>query len=85
MIKPNTLCMIRGILPTSRGYDTNGQIVLATKPETIVGKAAWWIEPHLHSRDGLFLGVLQENLFPLLDPHDDDLDTHSTRELEHEH
>jgi hypothetical protein len=83
MIKPNTLCMIRGILPTSRGYDANGMIVVATKPETIVGKPAWWIEPHLHSRDGLFLGVLQENLFPLLDPHE--LLTHSTRELAHEH
>ena len=75
MIKPNTLCMIRGILPTSRGYDVNGMIVLATKPETIVGKAAWWIEPHIHSRDGLFLGVLQENLFPLDNPHDSELDT----------
>jgi len=85
MIKPNTLCMIRGILPTSRGYDANGMIVVATKPETIVGKPAWYIQPHLHSRDGLFLGVLQENLFPLLDPHDSELDTHSTRELAHEH
>ena len=75
MIKPNTLCMIRGILPQSRGYDVNGMIVLATKPETIVGKAAWWIEPHIHSRDGLFLGVLQENLFPLDNPHDSELDT----------
>jgi hypothetical protein len=75
MIKPNTLCMIRGILPTSRGYDSNGMIVVAVKPETIVGKQAWYIQPHIHSRDGLFLGVLQENLFPLDNPTDDEVDT----------
>ena len=78
MIKPNTLCMIRGILPTSRGYDSNGMIVLAIAPETIVGKQAWYISPQINSKDGVFLGVLAENLFPLLDPHDHELDTHST-------
>jgi len=67
MIKPNTLCMIRGILPTSRGYDTNGAIVLAVQPAEFNELKVWFIEPHLHSRDGVFRGALQENLFPLQD------------------
>jgi hypothetical protein len=53
-------------------------IVTATGPETIAGKPAWYIEPPIHSKDGLFLGVLQENLFPLDNPSDDLVDTIST-------
>lgn len=70
--------MIRGILPTSRGYDTNGAIVLAVQPAELDVYSVWFIEPHLHSRDGIFRGALAENLFPLDNPTDDALDTHST-------
>jgi hypothetical protein len=78
MIKPNTLCMIRGIKPTSRGYDTNGQIVLATEPADFQEYKVWYITPHLHSKHGIFRGALEENLFPLDNPANDALDTHST-------
>jgi len=72
--------MIRGILPTSRGYNCNGMIVTATAmiPETVAGKQAWYIEPVIHFKDELFLGALAETLFPLDNPHDDEVDTHST-------
>ena len=70
--------MIRGIKPTSRGYDTNGAIVLAVQPAEFEQHKVWFIEPHLQSRDGIFRGALAENLFPLLDLHDHELDTHST-------
>ena len=70
--------MIRGILPTSRGYDTNGAIVLAVQPAELDVYSVWFIEPHLQSRDGIFRGALAENLFPLDNPTDDALDTHST-------
>jgi hypothetical protein len=78
MIKPNTLCMIRGILPTSRGYDTNGAIVLAVQPAEFHQHKVWFIEPHLQSRDGIFRGALAENLFPLDNPANDAIDVHST-------
>ena len=77
--------MIRGILPTSRGYDTNGQIVVATQLADFEEYKVWYITPHLQSKHGVFRGALEENLFPLDNPDDDALDTHSTRELLHEH
>ena len=70
--------MIRGILPTSRGYDTNGQIVLATEPAQFDQFRVWYIEPHLHSKHGVFRGALEENLWPLQNPTDDEVDTQST-------
>ena len=75
MIKPNTLCMIRGIKPTSRGYDTNGQIVLATQQADFEEYKVWYITPHLHSKHGVFRGALEENLWPLQNPTDDMVDT----------
>ena len=75
MIKPNTLCMIRGIKPTSRGYDTNGAIVVATELADFEEYKVWYIQPHLHSKHGVFRGALAENLFPLDNPHDDEVDT----------
>ena len=76
-IKPNTLCMIRGVKPTSRGYDTNGQIVLATQPAQFDQFRVWYITPHLHSKHGIFRGALEENLFPLQNPSDTEIDTQS--------
>lgn len=69
--------MIRGILPNSRGYDTNGSIVVATQPAEFDQHNVWFIEPHLHSRDGIFRAALAENLFPLDNPQDTEVDTHS--------
>jgi len=84
-IKPNTLCMIRGILPTSRGYDTNGSIVVATQQADFYEYQVWFIEPTLHSRDGVFRGALAENLYPLENPADSVCDIHSKRVPYHEH
>jgi len=67
--------MIRGILPTSRGYDTNGSIVVATQQAEFNQHKVWFIEPHLQSRDGIFRGALETNLFPLQNPTDDVVDT----------
>jgi hypothetical protein len=77
--------MIRGILPTSRGYDTNGAIVLATQQAEFQEYTVWFIEPTLHSRDGIFRGALAENLFPLENPADTVTDTHSQRVKYYEH
>jgi len=76
--------MIRGIKPTSRGYDTNGAIVLATQQAEFQEYTVWFIEPTLHSRDGVFRGALAENLFPLDNPADDVVDTLHNY-LQHEH
>ena len=71
--------MIRGILPNSRGYDTNGSIVVALQPAEFYQYSVWFITPHLHSVDGVFRGALAENLYPLENPQDDEVDTYSTK------
>lgn len=77
-IKPNTLCMIRGILPNKPGHTANGMIVTTIAPETVAGFRAWYTQPELHIENRCFRGVLEENLFPLDNPSDDDVDTIST-------
>ena len=79
MIKPNTLCMIRGVPESSRGSDNNGKIVVAVKPEIVLGYEAWHTTPVLYSRDGVFRGALAKFLHPLDNPPEDAVDTHSTR------
>jgi hypothetical protein len=65
MIKPNTLCMIRGIKPNKPGHTANGMIVTTISPETVAGLRVWYTQPELH----------KENLFPLQNPTDDVVDT----------
>jgi hypothetical protein len=76
--------MIRGILPTSRGYDTNGQIVLATQQADFIEYKVWYITPHLHSKHGIFRGALEENLFPLQNPRDDEVDLNQKSLITHD-
>ena len=68
MIKPNTLCMIRGVPKTKPGWECNGKIVIAvavkkTIPE--IGRV-WRIDPPL-PRDvgGEFSGCAERWLHPL--------------------
>jgi hypothetical protein len=75
MIKPNTLCMIRGIKPNKPGHTANGMIVTTISPETVAGLRVWYTQPELHIENRRFRGVLEENLFPLQNPTDDVVDT----------
>ena len=77
-IKPNTVCMIRGILPNKPGHTANGMIVTAIAPETVAGFRAWYTQPELHIENRCFRGVLEANLFPLDNPTDDETDNIST-------
>ena len=67
--------MIRGIKPNKPGYTANGMIVTTISPETVAGFRAWYTQPELHIENRCFLGVLEENLFPLDNPHDSEIDT----------
>ena len=46
MIKPNTLCMIRGVPATAPGGDCNGKIVQAKE---LVSECLWRFEPAVES------------------------------------
>lgn len=78
--------MIRGIKPGSQGYTCNGMIVTAVAPEFIpvVNKAAWYVTPAIQIAERLYRGVLEENLFPLDNPTDDEVDTISTLKETHD-
>ena len=43
MIKPNTLCMVRGVPPNTPGWDCNGKIVRAVEQFGVL----WRFEPPL--------------------------------------
>ena len=84
MIKPNTLCMIRGVPPGALGADCNGKIVVATHN---LFEDVWQITPEVVSavHGGLrsMFAAQGKYLYPLDNPSDDLVDTHSTRkELE---
>lgn len=83
-IKPNTLCMIRGILPGNPGHTANGMIVNTIAPETVAGFRAWYTQPELHIENKCFRGVLEANLFPLDNPHDSEVDTISQLLTQHD-
>lgn len=80
MIKPGTLCMIRGVPPQATGYDCNGKIVVAEQP---IYDDVWRITPEVitATRTGLrsMMGAKACYLHPLDNPSDDLVDTHSTR------
>ena len=66
MIKPGTLCMIRGVPPQAPGSEFNGYIVTAQGfkvPEDRV----YWIEPPLFSGLGRFTGCREQWLYPFED------------------
>jgi hypothetical protein len=68
MIKPGTLCMIRGVPEERYGSDFNGSVVVANgfkNPEALI----YWIEPPLFdSRGNRFTGCREQWLWPFEDP-----------------
>ena len=80
MIKPNTLCMIRGVPSGALGSDCNGKIVVATHN---LFEDVWQITPEVVSavNGGLrsMFAAKARYLHPLQDPTDDAVDTISTR------
>lgn len=80
MIKPGTLCMIRGVPRGQLGSDCNGKIVVA---ETHLFDDVWKITPEVVTVVGGGLRSMfaskAKYLHPLDNPTDDAVDTHSTR------
>jgi hypothetical protein len=80
MIKPGTLCMIRGVPPQATGHDCNGKIVVV---QAHMFADVWEIMPHVvtATAEGLRSLIASQGryLHPLDNPTDDALDTHSTR------
>ena len=80
MIKPNTLCMIRGVPTQALGSDCNGKIVVATHN---LFEDVWQITPEVisatHSGLRSMFAAKAKYLHPLDNPSDDAADTHSTR------
>lgn len=66
MIKPGTLCMIRGVPPGVLGHELNGSIVTAEgfkHPEERI----YWIEPALFVGLARFTGSREQWLHPFAD------------------
>jgi hypothetical protein len=80
MIKPGTLCMIRGVPPQATGHDCNGKIVVV---QAHMFADVWEIMPHVvtATAEGLRRLIASQGryLHPLDNPPEDALDTHSTR------
>jgi hypothetical protein len=80
MIKPNTLCMIRGVPHGQLGSDCNGKIVVAT---SLMHDDVWSITPNVVTAVGGGLRRLVASrahyLHPLDNPPEGALDTISTR------
>jgi len=80
MIKPNTLCMIRGVPSGAFGADCNGKIVVAEK---VLFDDVWQITPEVVSAvAGGFRSMFAAHgryLHPLDNPPEDAVCTHSVR------
>ena len=71
MIKPNTLCMIRGVPHGRYGSEFNGHVVVATgfKNTAYDGSPVYRIEPALTDSNGRkFTGCREQWLYPFCDP-----------------
>jgi hypothetical protein len=71
MIKPNTLCMIRGVPQGHLGSEFNGNVVTVTgsKYRHEDGSPIYWIEPVLTDKAGRsFTGCREQWLRPFSDP-----------------
>jgi hypothetical protein len=81
MIKPGTLCMIRGVPQGRNGSEFNGYIVTAQgfkDPE----RQVYWIEPPLFNSNGnRFTGCREDWLYPFDDFDPQELTT-TNKELE---
>jgi hypothetical protein len=78
MIKPGTLCMIRGVPRNLPGHEFNGQIVTAQGLKTPENRV-YWIEPALVSGRRHFTGCREQWLYPFTDFDPEEL---ITQELE---
>lgn len=84
IIKPGTLCMIRGVPQNLPGSEFNGNVVVAAGIKTTAYNASpvYWIEPVLQDRKGRqFTGCRAQWLHPFADPDTLNLNT-NTKELE---
>ena len=84
MIKPNTLCMIRGVPSGRLGSEFNGNVVVATGVKGVHddGNFIYWIEPPLFDKTGhKFNGCREQWLYPFEDPDTLGL-TNTNKELE---
>jgi len=80
-IKPNTPCLVK----TNCEYSyLNGSIVIALEQFDVMGIPCWAISPRLPDLDGSMslCSAAERALFPLDNPSDSEIDTHSTRVLE---
>lgn len=71
MIKPGTLCMIRGVPQSLPGHEFNGSVVVANGLKTTYadGTPIYWIEPELvGSNKHLYTGCREQWLYPFTDP-----------------
>lgn len=71
MIKPNTLCLIRGVPHEHLGSEFNGRVVTVTgfKNTHPDGSTIYWIEPALYDDAGRrFSGCRQQWLLPFSNP-----------------
>lgn len=71
MIKPGTLCMIRGVPTGALGSDFNGNVVVANgiKHTDTEGDIFYWIEPPLFDKNNYrFTGCNKRWLWPFEDP-----------------
>jgi len=80
MIKPGTLCMIRGVPAQAIGHDCNGKIVVA---QSHLFADVWEIVPHVTTAtaEGLRSLIAAQGMYlhPLDNPAEDAVCTHSTR------
>ena len=84
MIKPGTVCMIRGVPSGKPGYEFNGTIVRAEKvkarPEGVGN--VWYINPPLTSvrEKTIYTGCAEKWLYPL-DDFEDELNREALDEV----
>jgi hypothetical protein len=80
MIKPGTLCMIRGVPQGRLGSEFNGYIVTAQGLKT-PQERIYWIEPKLFGNGIRFTGCREDWLYPFDDFDPQELTT-TNKELE---
>jgi hypothetical protein len=68
MIKPGTLCMIRGVPSNYLGSEFNGNVVVVGEVKKVADELIYYIQPQLVDRHGLsFNGCRHRWLYPFDD------------------
>jgi hypothetical protein len=82
MIKPGTLCMIRGVPQGRLGSEFNGNVVVVGEVKRVADELIYWIQPELFDHHGrMFNGARQQWLRPFDDFDPQELTT-TNKELE---